>query len=243
MQKSLILAAALIAAGCAREPAGPTAETPQLAPADASAPKTARIAATGDVEWTSAEALPDDAFLRVRLLDVSRADAASAPIAEATYPVDSGSPVSFSLRARAEINPRTSLSVSAQISDGAALYFTSDTNNPVSPTEGARDMTITLVPVDPAPGTGSGGGPVTPVPAVYLCGDETFEIAIEAGAAYLTGADGATVTLDKLSGGAAAPQSFTNGRLTLFFDGSDMDGLNLRVARGRAAALDCVRSQ
>ena len=243
MRNSLLLALVVVAAGCSREPVTPPAGSPEVSQAESAAPKTRRVTAAGDVEWSATDPLPENAILRVRLLDVSRADAAASPLAEATYPVDSGPPVSFSLRARAEINPRTRLSVSAQISDGAALYFTSDTNNPVSPTEGARNMTVTLVPVDPAPGTGAGGEPVTPVPAVYLCGDETFEIAIEAGAAYLTGADGTTVTLDKLSGGEAAPQSFTNGRVTLFFDGSDMDSLNLRIARGRAAAVDCVRSQ
>lgn len=243
MQKSLFLAAALIAAACSREPEAPPIEQAPIAAAEATAPEMREITAAGTVAWPQGAALPGEAFLRVRLTDVSRQDAAAEPLAEATYPVGAGSPVNFSLTTDSEIDPRARLSVSAQISDGAALFYVSDTNNPVSPDEGAQNMSITLVPVDAAPGSGAGGAPVTPVPVAYQCAGERFEIAIEAGAAYVTGAEGETAKLDKLAGGDSAPQSFTDGRLTVFFDGSDMDGLKLRVARGKAAAQACVRTQ
>lgn len=239
MQKSLLLAAALTAAGCSKEPealpAGP-APTPA---AETLAPQSREITASGEVEWPARAGLPGDAFLRVTLSDVSRQDAASTPLAEETYPVAAGPPVAFSLTADGDIDPRAQLSVAAQISDGAALLYTSDTRNTVSATDGAADLSIRLVAVGAAPGTGAGGAPVTPAPVAYQCGTERIEIAIEAGAAFVTGADGGTSKLEKLAGGDGAPQTFTNGRMTVFFDGSDMDGLKLRFAHGKAAAMDC----
>lgn len=231
MQRHL-LAALILAAGCSREPSAPAPVT------DAA---TAAFTAAGEVTWPADAALPEGAFLRVKLLDVSRADAASVTLSEATYPIADGPPAAFSLTTGAPIDPRTQLSVRAEISDGTALLFTSDTHTPVPPVGGAGDLLISLVAVDPAPGSGAGGAPVTPVPVAYRCGEETVAIAIEAGAAYVTPEGGDTVTLKMLSGGDSAPQSFTNGFITVFFDGSDFDGLKLRLARGRAAAVDCAR--
>jgi uncharacterized lipoprotein YbaY len=240
MRKLLILAAAALAAGCSRDEAPAPVLTAPAADTETLAPEVREISVTGEVEWPAGIDLPENAFLRVTLSDVSRQDASSAPLAEEKYPVDQGSPVAFALTADSEIDPRALLSISAQISDGAALFYTSDTSNPVPAAEGAKDLSITLVPVEAAPGTGAGGAPVSPVPVAYQCGDELVEIAVEAGAAYVTGSGGETVKLTKLSGGEAAPQTFTKGRLTVFFDGSDMDGLSLRLSRGKAAAMDCV---
>lgn len=243
MHRSLFLAAALVAAGCSKEPEALPGGPARAQAADTAPSETREIAVSGEVEWPAGVALPDNAFLRVRLSDVSRQDAASAPLAEAVYPVESGSPVSFSLGVESDVDSRAQLSVSAQISDGAALYYVSDTSNPVSPVDGARGLSITLVPVEASPGTGAGGSPVTPSPVAYQCGDERVEIALEAGAAYVTGPEGETARLGKLAGGEAAPQTFTDGRMTVFFDGSDMDGLRLRFARGKTAAAECVVTQ
>ncbi len=245
MQKSLVLAAALVAIGCAKVPASETDAAPMAqAPASASdqanaapASETTEITASGDLDWTPGAALPEGAFVRVSLLDISLADAAAEPLAEATYPVAGGPPVRYSLTTAAEIEPDARLTVLAQITDGKALYFTSDTNYPVSPTEGERGLTIELVAVDVGAGTDAG---VTTEPIAYLCGEDPVGIAIEAGAAYVTAAGDETQKLDKLSGGDAAPQTFTNGPLTVFVDGSDMDGPKLRLARGKAAAAACV---
>jgi len=229
MHKALLVAL-ILAAGCTRQAASP--------PPDAAA---AGFTAAGEVLWPADAALPEGAVLRVTLLDVSRADAAATTLSEATYPVAGRAPATFSLTAKAPVDPRARLSVRAVISDGAALLFTSDTDTPVPPGAGAGDLSITLVAVDPAPGTGAGAAPVTPVPVAYRCGEESFGVAIETGAAYVTPEGGDTVKLQKLSGGDSAPQSFTNGFLTLFFDGSDAEGLKLRLAHGRAAAVDCAR--
>ncbi|MFN3959276.1 MAG: YbaY family lipoprotein [Parvularculaceae bacterium] len=227
MQRTLLVAL-ILAAGCTREAASPP---------DAAA---AAFTVAGEVIWTADTALPDGALLRVTLLDVSRADAAAVTLSEATYPIAGRAPATFSLTATAPVDPRARLSVRAEISDGAALLFTSDTDTPVPPGVSAGDLSIPLFAVDPAPASGAGGTPVVPVPVAYRCGGESFGVAIEAGAAYVTPDGGDTVTLQKLSGGDSAPQSFTNGFLTVFFDGSDSEGLKLRLAHGRALAVDCA---
>lgn len=250
MQK-YFLAALVVAAGCSQEPADEnvppqppvSASAPAAEPDETPEPALAGLTAAGEVNWPADAALPEDAFLRVTLLDVSRADASAETLSEATYPISGGPPVIFSLTTAKAIDPGARLSVRAEISDGAALLFASGTQTPVSPVDGAGDLAITLAAVDPAPGSGAGGKAVTPVSIAYQCGDEAVDIAIEEGAAYVTSAGGETATLQRISGGPGAPQSFSDGRVTVFLDGSGIDGPRMRLARGRAAPLDCVRSE
>jgi uncharacterized lipoprotein YbaY len=249
MQKLFLTALIIAAAGCAKEKPAATETSPPpsaAAPAEITepdeeaAPALQGLSASGEVTWPEDAALPADARLRVSLIDASKADASAETLAEATYPVAGGPPVTFTLTTDRTVDPSARLAVRAVVSDGVALLFTSDTYTPVSPVEGDDDLVLTLVAVDPALGTAAG---TTPVPIAYDCGGDTVEIAIEAGAAYVTIEGEDAVTLKKLSGGDDAPQSFTDGRLTVFFDGSDMDGLKLRLAPGKAAPLDCTRAE
>ena len=95
--------------------------------------------------------MPANAALRVLLIDASKADASAETLAEATYPVAGGPPVSFSLTTQGAVDPAARLAVRAEISDGADLLYASDTHTPVSPAGGDDDLVLSLVAVDPAP--------------------------------------------------------------------------------------------
>lgn len=213
--------------------------------AGATAPSLAQqvVSASGEITWPTGATLPEGAFLRVKLIDVSRMDVASQTLDEARLPITGGPPVAFTLTSEAAIDPRTSLSVSAQISDGAALHFVSDTNNPVPSVEGASEMRISLVPVDASPGTGVGALPVTPSPDFYECSGERFAVAFETGAAYVTMPDGTLEKLDRLEAVAdpEAPRTFTNGRLTVVQEMEGAAGSLVRFARGKMALSSCAR--
>ncbi len=210
---------------------------------DQSAAAAPAVRASGEVTWEPAAPLPENVFLRVKLLDVSKMDVAAETLAEAKLPIGEGPPVAFSLAADGPVDPRARLSVSAQVSDGAALYFISDTNNPVSPETGAAEMSIRLKAVDAMAGTGAGGQTVTPSPIAYRCGGEIFQVAFEAGAAYVTLADGTVHTLDRLNAAddPEAPRTFTDGRLTFVQETEGMAGLRVLFARGRMVPAPCER--
>lgn len=201
------------------------------------------VSASGEVTWPAGATLPEGAFLRVKLIDVSRVDVASQTLDEVKFPITGRPPVVFALTNKAAVDPSASLSVSAQISDGAALHFVSDTNNPVSSVDGASEMRISLVLVNASPGTGVGGLPVTPSPDFYECGGERFALAFEAGAAYVTMPDGALEKLDRLEADAdpEAPRTFTNGRLTFVQETEGAAGPLVRFARGKMALSPCAR--
>jgi len=221
-------------AACSRMEKDPQSASP-AAPA---------VTASGEAMWEPAAPLPENAFLRVKLLDVSKMDVAAETLAEAKLPIGEGPPVAFSLAAEGPLDPRARLSVSAQVSDGASLYFISDTSNPVSTETGAAEMKIRLKAVDAmGAGTGAGGQRVTPSPVAYRCGEEIFNVAFEAGAAYVTLADGTVHTLNRLNADddPEAPRTFTDGRLTFVQETEGMAGPRVLFARGRMVPALCER--
>lgn len=111
-----------------------------------------RVRAIGEILWDAAAPPPQNAVLTVKLLDVSRMDVAAETLAETVLPVAGGPPVTFVLASDGPVDPRARLSVSARIADERALYFISDTHNPVSPEKGAPGMTIVLKAVGGARG-------------------------------------------------------------------------------------------
>lgn len=163
MQKLIVTALIIAAAGCAPEepvegeplPPPPAAaaapgedasdaqEAPEAAPA--------RLSAAGEVTWPEDASLPATARLRVRLIDTSKADASAETLAEATYPVTGGPRVTFTLTTEKAVDAAAQLAVRAEISDDAALLFTSDSDTPVSAVEGEDYLVVSLKAVDPAP--------------------------------------------------------------------------------------------
>jgi heat shock protein HslJ len=93
----------------------------------------AQAAVTGTVTYRERSALPPTATVTVQLLDVSRADAPAAVIAEQVIQADGKQvPFSFSLAYDpAQIDPRHTYSVRATIKDGDRLLFTSAQAYPV----------------------------------------------------------------------------------------------------------------
>jgi hypothetical protein len=110
-------------------------------------------------------------------------------------------------------------------------------HNPGEPTD------ITFAPAaQRAEGDGDPGpGAVSPLPTTYRCGDETFKLAFEDGMAYVTAADGATLTLPRLrqSDEAAARRTYTNGRMT-FIEVKQGAVPEVLFARGRMALQRCA---
>lgn len=161
MQKLFFTALIIAVAGCAKDdpaatetlPPPPAAAAPaeSTEPDEDAAPALQGLSASGEVTWPEDAALPADAKLRVTLIDASKADASAETLAEATYPVAGGPPVTFTLTTDKAVDPRAQLAVRAEISDGAALLFTSETQTPVSPVDGDDDLVLSLQAVEPAP--------------------------------------------------------------------------------------------
>lgn len=104
---------------------------------------------SGTVTYRSRMALPPNAVLTVRLVDVSRADAPSVTIAEQRIET-AGKQVPFSFDMaydRSKIVERNRYSIQAEIRDGGRLLFITDTNYPVITQGNPRVVDIELVPV------------------------------------------------------------------------------------------------
>lgn len=124
----LTLALAMLLAACA-----PATRAPSSA------------AVTGSVSYVQRIALPPDAVLTVRLLDVSRADAPSVTLAEQTIPLAGRQvPVPFSLAYdAADVDPRLTYAVRAEILHGGDLLWTTGTVHRVL-TQGAPSSGIDI---------------------------------------------------------------------------------------------------
>jgi hypothetical protein len=137
------------------------------------------------------------------------------------------------------IDPRASLSVFAEIRDGARLMFVTDTRHPV-PRAGAKGMEVRLTFVASAPGDPA-RGVVTPSPTTYRCGDDTFRVAFEEQRACVTMPDGSLVTLRRLN--TANPEqarTFSDGRLTFVQETEGVGGPRVLFARGRMVPARCT---
>lgn len=112
---------------------------------------------SGTVTYRQRSALPANAVILVRLVDVSRADASGTVIAEER--IDAGGkqvPISFDLAyERNRIQERNRYVIRAEIRDGERLLFTTDTSYPVITQGNPRSVEVTVVPV----GGGGGQGP------------------------------------------------------------------------------------
>ena len=125
-------------------------------------PGRASAAVTGTVSYRERIALPPDAALAVRLVDVSLADAPSVTLAE-TVDETAGAqvPLAFSLPVDAgRIDPRHRYAVQAEIRDGdGTLLWTTDTVHPVLTHGAPRDgVEVRLVQVPGLPDGASAGG-------------------------------------------------------------------------------------
>lgn len=119
--------------------------------------ESADAALTGTVTYRPRIALPPDAVLTVRLLDVSRADAPSVTLAETRVGTDGGQvPLPFSLDYDSgDVQPRNRYVVRAEISDASgALLWTTDTAVPVltrgAPQGGVEVVLVQVTGADPA---------------------------------------------------------------------------------------------
>lgn len=104
---------------------------------------------SGTVTYRQRSALPPNATLTIRILDVSRADASASVIAEQRVPTAGKQvPISFDLAYdRTKIQERNRYAVRAEIHDGERLLFTTDTSVPVITQGNPRSVEITLAPV------------------------------------------------------------------------------------------------
>lgn len=102
---------------------------------------------SGQATYRERIALPPNARLQVEIRDVSRADAPSAVIASTTTQTRGQQvPLPFTLRYNVrKLEPRNRYAVSARITEGGRLLWTTDTHYAFRP--GQDRMTLNLVPV------------------------------------------------------------------------------------------------
>jgi uncharacterized lipoprotein YbaY/membrane-bound inhibitor of C-type lysozyme/heat shock protein HslJ len=173
MRLLLVLLAAGLA-GCASSPP-PSA----VALADATL--------SGTVTYLPRIALPPDAEVTVRLLDVSLADAPSTPLAEATIALAGRQvPVPFALTyAPDQIEPRRRYVVRAEIRDGAgALRWATDTAIPVL-TQGGPSDDVEVRVVQVAADAPRGPHDREADPSVALVGPTWRLVRVETGTEHL----------------------------------------------------------
>ena len=133
---AVLVAAAVVAlavGGCGDSDAPPTpppAPRPTAAPTAAAScpPDNCPRSVVGSVAYIEDVALPLDAVLKVRLADVSIADAPSVTISERTIANPGQIPISFALGYDPDvIDERFDYSVQASITQGDRLLFVNDT--------------------------------------------------------------------------------------------------------------------
>ncbi|MGH9118886.1 MAG: YbaY family lipoprotein [Acidimicrobiales bacterium] len=104
-----------------------------------------QVEVSGRVTYRQRVALPPDAVVIVRVLDVSMADAPSVTLAERRIPVEHQVPIPFSLTVdRADLDSRHRYAVAASIEIGGELAWISDTHHPVAVDE-PTEVEINLV--------------------------------------------------------------------------------------------------
>ncbi len=100
-----------------------------------------RATLTGAVTYLQRIALPPDAEVTVRLDDVSRADAAAVPLGSTTFRTDGRQvPLAWAIDYDpAKVDERMTYAVSARITVGGTLVWTSDTHTPALTRGAPRD--------------------------------------------------------------------------------------------------------
>lgn len=243
MRLGVLMAAAgafaLAACSPAPEPA-PEAEVAATSEADldaalaaddeAGAPADAVI--SGAASWTGLD-LPETARLIVDVTDVTRP--ADNLLMRQDIPITTGSPVAFTgTISKFDLIPGGNLVLTAKIQDGYAILLASDGQIDIADSGEISGLDVPLFnPEDIA--RGIPGKLITPQGTDYVCGGEPLNIALEAGAAYVTFSDGNAVKLDKLEGAEGSVTQFSNGR---FLVEQASDGL--RFGRGRAVPMPCT---
>lgn len=92
------------------------------------------VAITGEVSYRERMALPPNAVLTVRLMDVSLADAPEAVISEQTIDPAGQVPIKFEIKVDpAVIQPNVNYSLQARITVDNSLWFTNDERYAVDP--------------------------------------------------------------------------------------------------------------
>jgi putative lipoprotein len=148
--------ALVLVAACA----GHTGATPVLPPGHA---------LTGQVTYRERVALPNDAEVRVMLLDVSRMDVAATPIADTTlHPDGRQVPLPFVLRYDPDrIDPRHDYAVRATITSEGRLAFTTTTVVRVITRDHPTMVDLVLSRVGPVPSEPSLPGPDPPAAGLW----------------------------------------------------------------------------
>jgi uncharacterized lipoprotein YbaY len=223
----------------------PAPETPVADPGPEGAPTAAvtegatedeahGVLVSGQVTWDDSSSLPDDTALHVEIRDLDLGQDA-APLKVLITVVDSGSPLEFAWPVPVDSLPEgANLGVRARLQSGYAILFASDGAVDIADTGETAGLQIELFnPEDLA--RGAPRPMITPAGTDYTCGGEALTIAVEAGAAYVTFADGNSVKLNKLATADGANTQFSNGKMLV--EQAD-DGL--RFGRGRAVPQACT---
>ena len=177
--------------------------------------------------------MPETARLIVEVRDASRPE--KDLLMKEEFPVESGSPAAFSGSiSKFDLIPGGNLVLSARLQDGYAILLASDGDIDIADYGDASGIEVPLFnPEDLV--RGGPGQMITPSGTKYTCGGEALTIAVEAGAAYVTFADGTSARLDLLNTAAGANAQFSNGKLVV-----EQTAEGLRFGRGRAMPQPCV---
>jgi len=238
----------LLAAACGL--AGACSPSPSVATDSARADDTrpaARTSVRGEAYFESIETLPADAIVRVELRDTTRADDPRALIATQEFSPSQGPPYAFELLAPDSlVTARAELVVSARINAGSRLLYATDEDVTVPVGSVSGPLRLRLSPVTQTLGaapTNFGPPRVTPPPTLTVrCSTESFQLAFESGAAFVTMADNSSIVLPRLTraGGEDqdTPRTFTNGRMTFV---QEIEGARrISFARGRMVPAPCT---
>jgi hypothetical protein len=235
----LVAAGALVLAACSPAPETPAPASgpdpsagPEADEAVPSPPVGASI--SGTASWSGLD-LPETARLIVEVRDVTRTIDFNDLVLKEEFPVTGGSPAAFAgTISEFDLIPDGNLVLRARVQDGYAILLASDGDIDIADTGDVSGIEVALFnPEDVAR-----GGPaamITPGGTDYVCAGEPVQIALEAGAAYVTFADGQAVKLDKLEPQPGAATQFSNGRFVV-----EQGEAGLRFGRGRAMPKACV---
>lgn len=141
---------ALAMAALACQDRTPAAPAPTSAAPESSCPPSCPASVTGTLAYSENVALPPDAVVRVRLEDVSIADAPSVIIAERTIANPGQFPIQFEIGYDpSRIDGRFDYAVQATISRGDTLLFINDTVYSVLTRGNPSSVDMVLIKVAP----------------------------------------------------------------------------------------------